>query len=209
MAWDLGMISVEHRINENKLIFLQYLVDQDESNLSKEIYLIQKSLNFPGFVSETRKLIDRYKLPDIIDGKSMSKLKWRTTVKAAIKTTYEKELKDKMTTSKFKDGPMLDEMFVKKDYIKSMKLSDARTNFRLRSKTTNVKMNRKSDPGYAAKLWKCEACGNLDTQCHIMWCPVFAPLREGLDVKNDKDVVHYFQEVFKMRENMISEELEE
>ena len=209
MAWDLGMISVEHRINENKLIFLQYLVDQDESNLSKEIYLIQKSLNFPGFVSETRKLIDQYKLPNIIDGKSMSKLKWRTTVKAAIKTTYEKELKDKMNTSKFKDGPMLDEMFVKKDYIKSMKLPDARTNFRLRSKTTNVKMNRKSDPGYAAKLWKCEACGNLDTQCHIMWCPVFAPLREGLDVKNDKDVVHYFKEVFKMRENMISEELEE
>ena len=30
----------------------------------------------------------------------------------------------------------------------------------------------------------------------------------GLDVKNDKDVVHYFQEVFKMRENMNSEELE-
>ena len=138
--------SVENRINESKLIFLQYLINQEESNLSKEIYLIQKSLNFPGFVSETRKLIDQYKLPNIIDGKSMSKLKWRTTVKAAIKTTYEKELKDKMTTSKFKDGPMLDEMFVKKDYIKSMKLSDARTNFRLRSKTTNVKMNRKSNP---------------------------------------------------------------
>ena len=30
MAWDLGMISVEHRINENKLI--------------------QKSMNFPGFI---------------------------------------------------------------------------------------------------------------------------------------------------------------
>ena len=113
-----------------------------------------------------------------------------------------------MTTSKLKDGPMLDEMFEKKDYIMSMKLSDARTNFRLRSNTTNVKMNRKSDTGYAAKLWKCEACGNLDMQCHIMWCPVIPPLREGLDVKNDKDVVHYFQEVFKLRENMNSEELE-
>ena len=56
-------------------------------------------MNFPGFVSEMRNLIDRYKLPDIIDGKQISKLKWKTTVKAAIKTTYERELKYKMTTS--------------------------------------------------------------------------------------------------------------
>ena len=202
MAWVLGMISVEHRINENKLIFLQYLIDQDDSNLSKEIYQIQKSLNFPGFVSESRRLIQRYKLPDIIDGKSMSKIKWRTSVKNAIKSCYENELQEKMTTSKLKDGPLVDEIFEKKDYITAMNISDARTNFRLRSNTTNCKMNRKSDPGYAANLWKCDACGNLDTQCHIMWCPAFTPLREGLDVDNDKDVVHYFQEVFKIRENM-------
>ena len=145
-----------------------------------------------------RNLIDRYKLPNIIDGKPVSKLKWKTTVKAAIKTTYERELKDKMTTSKLKDGPLVGENFKKKDYILSMKLCDARTYFRLRKNTTNVKMNRKSDPGYAAKLWKCDGCGNLDTQCHTMWCPVFAPLREGLDVNNDKDIVHYFQQVFKL-----------
>ena len=103
--------TVEHRINENKLIFLQYLIDQDESNLSKEIFLIQKSMNFPGFVSEMRNPIDRYNLPDIIDGKQISKLKWKTTVKAAIKTTYERELKEKMTTSKLKDGPLVGENF--------------------------------------------------------------------------------------------------
>ena len=47
-------------------------------------------------VSEMRNLIDRYKLPDIIDGKQISKLKWKTTVKWAIKTTYERELKEKI-----------------------------------------------------------------------------------------------------------------
>ena len=106
-----------------------------------------------------------------------------------------------MTTSKLKDGPLPKENFEKKEYLVSMNLSDARTNFRLRSNTTDVKMNRKSDPTYSAQLWKCDGCGNLDTQCHIMWCPVFAPLREGLDIDNDKDVVHYFQQVFKLREN--------
>lgn len=200
IAWSLGMISLEHRINENKLIFLQYLIDQDESNLSKEIFHIQKSMNFPGFIPEMRNLIDRYKLPDNIDGKQITKTKWKATVKADIKTTYEKELKEKMTTSKLKDGPMVGENFGKKDYILSMKLCDARTNFRLRSNTSNVKLNRKSDPSYAAKLWKYDDCTSLDTQSHIMWCPAFTPLREGLDVDNDNDIVHYFQQVFRLRD---------
>ena len=38
-----------------------------------------------------------------------------------------------------------------------------------------------------------------------MWCPGFAPLREGLDVDDDKDVIHYFQEVFKLLESQDSE----
>ena len=101
------------------------------------------------------------------------------------------------------DGPTVGENFGKKDYLLSM------TNFHLRSNTTNVKMNRKSDPSYAAKLWKCYGCHSLDTQSHIMWCPAFAPLREGLDVNNDKDIVHYFQQVFRLRDDLDSKELDD
>ena len=97
--------------------------------------------------------------------------------------------------SKLKDGPMLNEKFCRKEYLMKMNLTDARMNFRLRSKTTNVKLNQKSSKSHAAKLWKCGECGYLDSQSHIMWCTYFAPLREGLDVKNDLDVVHYFQQV--------------
>jgi hypothetical protein len=32
--------------------------------------------------------------------------------------------------------------------------------------------------------------------------PSFAPLREGLNVSKDTDVIHYFQEVFKIRERI-------
>ena len=107
-----------------------------------------------------------------------------------------------MTTSKLKDGPMTKESFGKKEYLMKMQPADARTNFRLRSKTFKAKMNMKSDRHYAANLWKCAQCGNLDTQSHIMCCPSLAPLREGLDVSNDTDVIHYFQEVFKIRERL-------
>ena len=165
------------------------------------MYNVQKSLNFPGFIPEARNLISKYKLPNIIDQKlQLTKLKWKSLVKSAIKTNYEDELKSKMTTSKLKDGPMVKESFGLKDYLKEMNLSDARTKFRLRSNMTKVKMNMKSDPKFAAELWTCSGCGKLDSQSHIMWCPSFASLREGLDVSNDRDVVHYFQEVFKIRE---------
>ena len=201
MNWDLGMLPIEERINENKLNFLHFLNEQDESNLSKEIYTIQKSLNFPGFICEARALISRYKLPDIIDGKfEITKTKWKSMVKRAIRVNYEIESKTKMRNfSKLKDGPMLNEKFCRKEYLMKMNLTDARMNFRLRSKTTNVKLNQKSSKSHAAKLWKCGEWGYLDSQSHIMWCTYFAPLREGLDVKNDLDVVHYFQQVFKHR----------
>ena len=201
MNWDLGMLPIEERINENKLNFLHYITEQDESYLSKEIFNIQKSLNFPGFICEMRTLISRYILPNIIDENvEISKSKWKSMVKRAIRTNYEKEVKIKIRNySKLKDGPMNSEQFGRQKYLSTMNLSDARMNFRLRSKTTNVKMNQKSNKSHAAKLWKCQNCGHLDSQSHIMWCTFFAPLREGLDVNNDLDVVHYFQEVFKHR----------
>ena len=67
-------------------------------------------------------------------------------------------------------------------------------------------MNQKSNPEYARKLWLCDDCGNVDSQSHIMWCPSYATLREELDINNDVDVVHYFQRVLKLREELKSDE---
>ena len=207
MSWDLGMLSVEELINKNKLMFLHYIVEQDDSNLSKEIFLIQKSLNFPGFVHEARNLIRKYGLPNIIDENlHFSKFTWKAKVKKAINEHYQNDIKQKIKkSSKLKDGPINDEKFELQGYIRNMTLNDARTNFKLRSNTFKAKMNQKSNPIYSAKLWKCGECQNLDTQSHIMWCPGYAPLREGLDIDNDVDVVHYFQQVFKLRESLDSE----
>ena len=64
----------------------------------------------------------------------------------------------------------------------------------------NIKFNQKSNQEYERKLWLCDGCGNVDSQSHIMWCPSYATLREGLNIDNDLDVVHYFQSVVKIRE---------
>ena len=69
-----------------------------------------------------------------------------------------------------------------------------------RSNMTTVKWNKRIDKCHQKSLWICEECGNIDKQSHIVWCPSFASLREGKSLDNDADLVRYFQEVLKIRE---------
>ena len=39
-----------------------------------------------------------------------------------------------------------------------------------------------------------------DTQSHVMICSGYAVLREGKDLSQDKDMVEYFQNVIKLRQ---------
>ena len=107
-----------------------------------------------------------------------------------------------MTLSKLRDlrNEEENELSVK-DYIKTMSLRNARTLFRIRSNMVEVKMNHKSNRNHANDLWKCDFCYSLDSQSHIMWCPAFSSLREGKNLQNDLDLVSYFQDVMKIREN--------
>ena len=139
----------------------------------------------------------------------MSKDKWARLVKEAIKKYFENELRNKMMNgySKLKNSKLIEEHLGMKDYVNKMTLSDARTNFRIRSSmVSNVKLNQRSNPEYERTLWLCDECGKVDSQSHIMWCPSYATLREGLDIENDLDVVHYFQSVVKIREALKNED---
>ena len=58
----------------------------------------------------------------------------------------------------------------------------------------NCKMNQRFKPEYDKNFWKCDACQNLDMQSHLMCCPAYATLREGLDIDCNKDVFPIFPE---------------
>ena len=92
--------------------------------------------------------------------------------------------------SKLRDGPMKGENFEEQSYLKEMSMADAQINFRIRSRMIDIKMNQQSDKTYAKGLWS-----------HIVWFPFFADLREGKSLQNDADLVHYFREVLKIRED--------
>ena len=82
----------------------------------------------------------------------MSKARWATLVKKAIKKYYEAELRNKMADgySKLKNRKLIEEHLVMKEYVTQMTLSDARTNFRIRCSLINqIKLNQRSNPDYA------------------------------------------------------------
>jgi hypothetical protein len=70
--------------------------------------------------------------------------------------------------------------------------------------TRTVKMNFASDKQYAADLWSCWHCPQIDSQPHIKICPAYQKFRENKNLENDHDLVNYFRDVIKLRDNMDS-----
>ena len=199
---------MEYRVNQKKLLFLHYLVYLDQDSLAKQIFLAQKEYNFPGFVFEGQALLKFFNLPNIvIEDTSISKLQWKTMVKKAVASKFEEMIRGKIKKmTKLKDGPINHEIFETKSYLSEMSLTDARTLFRIRSQTTDVIMNQRSNKAHAKNLWKCSECGNIDTQSHILSCPFHAHLRERKSLENDSDLVEYMKKVFLVREELRNKE---
>ena len=87
-------------------------------------------------------------------------------------------------------------------YVKTMKLRNTRTMFRIRTLMTPAKFNRKSDPTYSCELLKCYLYQMIDSHSHMLWCPQLSTLREGKNIMDDDDLVQYLQKVFKIKEDM-------
>ena len=84
LRMDLGSINMKERIHQKKLNFLHHLKSLESESLAAEIYEVQAKYNFPGLVSECRKLIALYALPNIIDEQiAVSQQTWKKLVKKA------------------------------------------------------------------------------------------------------------------------------
>ena len=98
---------------------------------------------------------------------------------------------------------MKGESFGKQTYTYVMTMRDAQTFFKYRSHMTDVKFNYKHNEKYASELWRCDSCCTaIDTQSHVLWCPAYATMRQGKDLKNDMDLIGYITGVMKIRDNL-------
>ena len=201
LVWDCGMLRMKFRIMEKKLLFLHYIITQNDESLAHQILYEQKKHQWPGLVQECMQFIAEVKILDPFQI-SLSKGEWRRIVKKAITKANSDELKDEIVNKykKLEKSVLANEEFGRKDYIKNLNLQQARTNFKFRSSMTqHVKMNQKNNREYADALWRCEECGLQDTNAHLLWCKGYESLREGKDLGCDKQLCNYLQSIFKSR----------
>ena len=64
----------------------------------------------------------------------------------------------------------------------------------------DLKANFKNKPAFRKDGWICEGCHKeVETNAHVMSCGTYKLIREGKDLKKDKDLLDFFREVLKLR----------
>ena len=200
LIWEVAGTKMEFRIMMHKLIFMNHILHQGEDSLAKQIQVAQQAANAGGLTDEVQKFIEQLSLPNCFEQR-IPQNTWKRLVKKAIDKANENEIRrSAMSYKKMKEKVKNEEKFECKDYLAKLPLSQARTMFQHKySMTEKVKMNYKGDPTYAKSLWKCQECGNQDTESHLLWCSGYAELRKDLDLASDQDLCSYLQKILKLR----------
>ena len=67
----------------------------------------------------------------------------------------------------------------------------------------DAKFINKHDHKHSDELWKCSSClSEIETQSHVLFCPAYQPLREGLCLDSDKDLTDYLAKVIRIRQKI-------
>ena len=153
-------------------------------------------------MKESRELCEQLCIPDITKErvKEPKKAQWKRMIKEAVEKKNGMELKERINKLD-KLEAMKEEKYEQRDYLSKLSLENARMLFRVRTKTVKCKMNQSSEPQNKNSLWKCSACGYVETQTHILHCPAYQELRDGKSLESDEDLAVYFRDVLKLRDS--------
>ena len=198
---------MKYRILQKKLLFLHHVTTLPEDSLAKEILSVQKRLSLPGLYQECEEWLVKFDITTRVE--SYTKHQWKNLIKKRIREENKDDLLSQIKYyKKLNYEHFKDQEFKVQPYLGSLTIHQSRTRFKLKSMMTpTIQMNFPSNAGFTRDMWMCSGCstpgdvnGKRDTQSHVMICSGYAVLREGKDLSQDKDMVEYFQNVIKLRQ---------
>ena len=93
-----------------------------------------------------------------------------------------------------------DEITKGNQYFFEESLLDARTIFRFRVELVEAKLNYKNKTEYKKEAYRCDSCMTAqDENTHLLFCPSYQKLREGLSLNNDSHLANYIRQVLEIR----------
>ena len=200
---------MSHRILLKKPLFFHHLASHPEDALAREIFDEQRRLALPGLAQECQDFLVKFGITKVA---SYTSYQWKSLVKSKISELNHCDILDEIKQSKkISHEKYVGQKHERKSYLSSLNISDALMKFKLNSHmASTIQMNFPSDAEFTRKLWTCSGCsdgvdgdrvdGCRDTQQHVMICPGYAGLREDKDLDDDKDLVRYFSQVIKRRQ---------
>ena len=122
-------------------------------------------------------------------------------IKEAIFYHNYKEMKEKMMDLKKLENVRNGNFTKEQEYMSDKSIETARLTYRVRTKL--VPKIRGNFPNLYKRDLQCRDCstGQDMTQEHVEVCPAWDSLREGLDLYRLTDVVKYFTEILKEKED--------
>ena len=171
---ELGLLPIEHLINQRKLTFLHHILNLDEKDPVFRVYKEQQEfineLNWSNEITAFRQMYNlNYKDSEI---KTFSKVKWRNIVNKSIRNYAYKELTSlaqcKTKTKEITKHLSTESTYVRQSYILKLPTKAARRAFEVRLCKLDIKMNFKSK--YKSDL-TCKICKeDEETLEHIFQC---------------------------------------
>ena len=203
-------------VKQRRLNFLHYILSQEKESIIYRVFETQnRNRNKKDWVTSVEKDIEELELNISFEEiKEMTKDRWKNIVKNTIQQkTFMKLEAKKQTHSKVKDLEHI--RLEMQDYfmpngIKDMNKEEVQLIFKIRSKSTDVKMNRKNQ----FETHECSVCSmENESQEHIYLCdqiwklkkqrkmeiPKFEEIMYG-NLKQKVKVTRIFQENMKIRE---------
>ena len=139
---ETGMLLMENRVLQKKVLFLHHLENLPSSALAKEIFKAQNLMGLPGIMTDCSEFLVHFELSDL---KSFSKEQFKRLVKQKIKIWNKMKILEIVSRKEYKKVDTTNwscDFFQQKPYFKSLSVSDARLRFKIESKMVlSVKMN--------------------------------------------------------------------
>ena len=151
---ELGMMTIENRINMRKLIFLHKILNKGEDNLAKRV--LKAQIEEPGktWVSSIKELLDEIEISETMEEiADIGKSKWRSMVAKRIWKREQLSYYEWADNSKKCSLMRLDKIKIK-DYIEELAYEEARIVMQVRLGMVDVKTNFKNKH----KDTKCRNC---------------------------------------------------
>ena len=163
------------------------------SSLAGKVYKEQLEQGWPGLASEVREICSKINIKNINEDDVP---KW--LVRDAIRVHHANEAREEM--GKKLVNIKNEEIGKTKDYMKTKCIADCRIQFRMRTNMLQLKANMKGS--YKDGDYSCLGCGDkasVEDQSHVIRCPAYSDIRQGLDMEVDTDLVKYFRQVMLIR----------